>query len=159
MGLALIRIDDRLIHGQVVESWIPHLGINETVVACDEAASDEISRTLMRLSLPESVNLRVLKVAEAARYLAGRLNGEKRILVLVPGPAEILTLLQAGVRLTTVNVGGMHYSAGKMQIGKAIFLSDADSKNLKDIAARGVQIEGRGVPSDKAMNLSQMLGD
>ncbi len=164
MSVVFVRIDDRLIHGQIVESWIPHLKINEVVVVSQEAAGDDTYKTLMRLSLPEEVDLKVVTVRDALEYL-GRLETDlagkagRRILVLVPGPGEVLDLMQGGVKISRVNVGGMHYSAGKMQVGRAIFLSEEDRKSLKDISAGGVELEGRGVPSDKALNLAQLLGN
>lgn len=161
ISCVFVRIDDRLIHGQVVESWIPHLKINEVVVVSEEAAGDDMCKNLMRLSLPEEVSLKVVTVRTCADYLGASVTGKagKRILVLVSGPGEVLDLMQNGVKISRVNVGGMHYSAGKMQVGRAIFLSEEDHKSLKDISARGVELEGRGVPSDKALNLAQLLGD
>lgn len=158
MAIVLVRIDDRLIHGQVVESWIPYLKAAEIVVVSEEAFADETRKTLMRLSLPEEVGLKVFGVSAAAAYLSGTKESPKRIMVLVPGPGEILALLSAGMGIEAVNIGGMHYSAGKMQIGRALFLSEEDSRNLREIASKGVKLEGRGVPSDKAMNLAQLLG-
>src|SRR3989339_345618 len=153
MTIALFRIDDRLIHGQVVESWIPHLQITETVVISEEVVTDEIRRTLMRISLPEEIALKIMNAQAAAEYFKNTDNDKKRILVLVPGPAEVLDLLRRGINIQSVNVGGMHYSASKMQIGRAIFLSEEDCKSFKDIALQGVRLEGKGVPSDKALDI------
>jgi mannose/fructose/N-acetylgalactosamine-specific phosphotransferase system component IIB len=78
--------------------------------------------------------------------------------VLLPGLREAVELINKGFRFSSLNIGGMHYSAGKTQsIGKAIFLSADDCKYLKFIADTGVQIEGRGVPSDKSVNLLEAL--
>ncbi|MBW1784716.1 MAG: PTS sugar transporter subunit IIB [Deltaproteobacteria bacterium] len=164
MADVFVRIDDRLIHGQVVESWVPYLKVDEVVVVSEEAVNDDMCRNLMRLSLPEEVDLKVVTVKACADYigqqsaaLAGKTG--KRILVLVSGPGDVLDLMQSGMKISKVNVGGMHYSAGKMQVGRAIFLSEEDRKSLKDISAGDVELEGRGVPSDKPLNLIQLLGN
>lgn len=142
-----IRIDDRLIHGQVVEGWVPHLKAKHVVVASDEAAGDETSFALMRMALPERVHLAVLTLAQAADFIKSAPK-EESILVLVPGPAEALTLLKSGAAFDRINVGGLHYSAGRIQLGKAVFLSDSDTAALREIAERGVFLEGRGIPGD-----------
>lgn len=157
MPLTLVRIDDRLIHGQVVEGWIPHLRAELVLVASDAAAGDELQVSLMRLALPESVALEALTVQQAARHPGFRKEQSKRVLVLAPGPLEVLRLLEAGAAFSTVNVGGLHYTAGKVQLGKAIFLSKEDKDALRQINRRGVRLEGRALPNDKETDLMEML--
>ncbi|MDQ7772313.1 MAG: PTS sugar transporter subunit IIB [Elusimicrobiales bacterium] len=157
MPVSLFRVDDRLIHGQVVESWVPHLGVGEIVVASDEIAADETRQLLMRFAVPEGVELRIMRLDEAAPYIAAGAS-ERKTLVLVPGIREMAALLDGGVRPASVNIGGMHYSAGRnMSIGKAIFLSDEDCADLKKLAAAGIRLEGRGVPSDKPFDLMEAI--
>ncbi len=157
MAVCLARIDDRLVHGQVVEGWIPHLRAQRVVVVSDGAAADETQKALMRMALPEDVELEVMTVEEAARHPSLRENGGPRTLVLAPGPLEILGLLERGVSFARVNVGGLHYSAGKVQLGKAIFLSEEDREALKSISRRGVFLEGRAVPAEKETDLLALL--
>lgn len=156
--LALVRIDDRLIHGQVVEGWIPHLRAQLVLVASDAAAADELQVSLMRLALPESVDLEALPVRRAALHPGFTPGFTKRVLVLAPGPLEVLGLLEGGAAISTVNVGGLHHTAGKVQLGKAIFLSEADKDALRQINRRGVRLEGRALPGEKETNLMEMLG-
>ncbi|MBI4801842.1 MAG: PTS sugar transporter subunit IIB [Elusimicrobia bacterium] len=152
MPVTLYRIDDRLVHGQVVESWVPYLKISEIVVVSDEIASDDIRRTIMRFATPEGVELKIFKVQEAFDYLCGA-PAPHNILVLLPGLKEAADLLSKGLKIPRLNIGGMHYCAGKnMSIGKAIFLSDEDCGRLKFLAGAGVGLEGRGVPTDKPIN-------
>jgi PTS system mannose-specific IIB component len=134
MELALLRIDDRLVHGQVVIGWIPHLKAQAVVVASDAAAADATQTMLMEMAMPEGV-------------------------ALAPGPLEALRLLELGVKSPAVNVGGLHYTAGRVQLGKAIFLDDQDREALRAIARRGVALEGRALPGDSAMDVSAMLGE
>lgn len=157
MPVKLFRIDDRLIHGQVVESWVPYLQIEEIVVVSDEVAGDEVRRTIMRFATPEGVGLRMVGVDEAFSYLNG-VTGDKNILVLLPGLKEAADLLSKGLRISSLNIGGMHYSAGKnVSIGKAIFLSEEDCRYLKFISNAGVELEGRGVPTDRPIDLASAV--
>lgn len=158
MALALLRIDDRLVHGQVVEGWIPHLKCDAVVVASDAAAGDELQVSLMRLALPEDIALEVLTVEQAAHHPCFRADHPKKTLVLAPGPRETLRLLEEGASFSRVNVGGLHYSAGKVQLGKAIYLDEADRLALLGLHERGVQLEGRALPTERETDLMDMLG-
>ena len=157
MALALIRIDDRLIHGQVVEGWLPVLGASRIIVVSDAAAADAMQRQLMRLALPEAVALDVLPVSAAVAAVRAAAAAPEKALVLAPGPAEILALLEGGLELESVNVGGLHHQAGHLRIGRAIFLSEADHKALTAIARRGVRLEGRAVPSEQGEDVAALL--
>lgn len=156
--IILYRVDDRLVHGQVVEGWVPHLRAEELAVVSDEIAGDEMRRAIMRFATPEGVDLKIMTVAEAAAYLPEAEKNGRKVLLLLPGLAEALELAGKGLRIPSLNIGGMHYSAGKnLSIGKAIFLNDADCAALKALSAAGIKIEGRGVPSDSPLDLMEAI--
>ena len=90
MGVTLLRIDDRLIHGQVVEGWVPFLKVDLVVVVSDAAAGDEVQTALMKMALPASVGLLVLPVEGAAPALKSPQMAARSALVLVPSPTEAL---------------------------------------------------------------------
>ena len=158
MAIALLRVDDRLVHGQVVEGWLPTLKADLVVVVSDAAAADPVQTALMKMALPPSTGLLCLKVADAPAALNGPQARDRKVLVLVPGPAEALSLLENGVAVDRVNVGGLHFTVGKVQLGRALFLDERDKKALCAIAARGVRLEGRPLPSDPEEDLASMLG-
>jgi mannose/fructose/N-acetylgalactosamine-specific phosphotransferase system component IIB len=158
MPIVLLRVDDRLVHGQVVEGWLPFLNADLVVVVSDAVAADPVQTALMKMALPPSVGLVSAKVSDAAAALASPQAASRKVLVLVPGPAEALALLEKGVVVDRVNVGGLHFTVGKVQLGRALFLDDKDKKALLAIAARGVRIEGRPLPSDPEEDLGAILG-
>ena len=156
--IILYRVDDRLVHGQVAEGWVPHLQAEELAVVSDEIAGDELRRTIMRFATPEGVDLKIMTVAEAAVYLPAAEKAPRKVLLLLPGLAEAVALTAKGLKIPSLNIGGMHYSAGKnLSIGKAIFLNDEDCAALKTLFASGIDIEGRGVPSDAPLNLMEAI--
>lgn len=157
MPIALLRVDDRLVHGQVVEGWLPVLKADLIVVVSESAAADPVQSALMKMALPPSVGLLVAGVSEAAEALASPKMAARRALVLVPGPAEALALLKKGVAVERVNVGGLHFTIGKVQLGRALFLDEKDKDALREIAARGVRLEGQPLPSDPEEDLATML--
>ena len=157
MGVTLLRVDDRLIHGQVVEGWVPYLKADLVVVVSDAAASDEVQAALMKMALPPSVGLLIVRVADAPAALSSSQMAARRALVLVPSPAEALALVEGGVALDRVNVGGLHFTVGKVQLGQALFLGEKDKRALRALAAHGVRLEGRSLPTDPEDDLFSAL--
>jgi len=156
--IILYRVDDRLVHGQVVEGWVPHLKAEELAVVSDEISGDEMRRAIMRFATPEGVDLKIMTVAEASAYLPEAAKSPRKVLLLLPGLAEALALNGKGLPIPSLNIGGMHYSAGKnLSIGKAIFLNDEDCAALRALSAAGIKIEGRGVPSDSPLDLMEAI--
>ncbi len=156
--IILYRVDDRLVHGQVVEGWVPHLKAEELAVVSDEISGDEMRRAIMRFATPEGVDLKIMTVAEASAYLPEAAKSPRKVLLLLPGLAEALARSGKCLPIPPLNIGGMHYSAGKnLSIGKAIFLSDEDCASLKKLSGLGVAIEGRGVPSDSPLDLMEAI--
>ncbi len=153
MAVTLLRIDDRLIHGQVVEGWVPYLKVDLVVVVSDSAAEDEVQSALMKMALPPAVGLLIVRVEEAPAALTSPQMAARRALVLVPGPTEALALLEKGLNVDRINVGGLHYTVGKVQLGRALFLDEKDKAALRALAARGVRLEGRSLPTDPEDNL------
>ncbi|MEK9144527.1 MAG: PTS sugar transporter subunit IIB [Elusimicrobiota bacterium] len=157
MAIALVRIDDRLIHGQVVEAWLPHLGAQRVLVVSEGAAADPMQKALMRLALPERIGLDVLGLQDARAALPAAASCAEKVLILAQGPREVLALLEGGAALPTVNVGGMHYAAGRVHLGRAVYLGEEDRTALLEIARRGVRLEGRAVPSEPAEDITALL--
>jgi PTS system mannose-specific IIB component len=159
MSLALVRIDDRLIHGQVVEGWVPALGIERILVVSDDAAQDPTQAALWKLCAPDGVELRIESLEGAVGAVRQAADDAVKTLVLAAGPREILSLLDAGADLKSVNVGGLHYAAGTVQLGKAIYLGEEDLEAFKGIADRGVRVEGRAVPDEAPIDLLSVIQD
>src|SRR4051812_12186888 len=109
MGVALVRIDDRLVHGQVVEGWLRSLRVNHVVVASDAVASDETQMALYSLAVPYGVQLSCLHMSEAAKAWKNGDWEKDKILVLVSNPRDILRLVEEGAAVRSVNVGGLHF--------------------------------------------------
>ena len=158
MPIALYRVDDRLIHGQVVEGWVPELKINVIAVISDDIFKDELRKNIMRFSAPENIKLDFLNLESAVNYLKENMNSKYNVLVLFSNLKDVVEILESGVEIKSLNIGGMHYSAGKnISLGKAIFLSDEDKDYLRAIEKKGVMIEGRGIPQDTPLDILESI--
>lgn len=146
-----VRIDDRLLHGQVVVSWIPYLKANEVIVADDEYAGDEFMCELIKSSAPEGILVHVLSIDDTAAFLNNEDNGNK-ILVLLRS-IECAKSLSEKANVVCINVGGVGAADGRKRYYNSIHLSEDELNILKNIAKNNINIEVRMLPKDKAVEI------
>src|SRR4029077_4719792 len=113
MALKLVRVDDRLIHGQVVAVWLRSVGADRILVIDDKSARDAFLKDVMVLAAPQGVPVEVLTVDEGTRRATEIASTNERAFVLVKSPVTALQLRKAGVPFDVLNVGGMGHSAGR----------------------------------------------
>lgn len=157
MSIMLTRIDDRLIHGQVVEGWVKAINVNHIVVISDEVANDKMQQALLGMAVPSTITVTVLSVDGAATALKGSQFGKDNLLLLLSNPADTLRLLQKGIALTSINLGGMHYAQGKTQLLRNLSVNEADLEALFAIGAKGIEVEGRILPRDERIDVIDIL--
>jgi mannose/fructose/N-acetylgalactosamine-specific phosphotransferase system component IIB len=158
MPIALYRIDDRLIHGQVVVGWGQPLGLAFIVLVDDEVASSEWEQELYRMGVPPEMSVQFYTVDDAAARLADLQQRPEPGIVLVGDIATMGRLVeQADGRIRAVNVGGVHHSLGRVQRLRFVFLSPAEEQGLRDIAAQGVDVSAQDVPSARPVPLGELL--
>jgi len=156
VAIVLVRVDQRLLHGQVVEGWVPFLKVDSVVVADDLSASDPLVGLVMTSACPARVKLSVLNVADAAAAVAsGKLPGT-RTLVLVRTVAALDALWKQGARAGAVNVGNVPIGPGRKRVTTSVALSVQELAQLEEVAATGAQVEARAVPKEKAADLQAM---
>ena len=154
MPIIFARVDDRLVHGQVVQAWLPQLSVDEVMIPFIKEKEERINRGLLRLSLPYEYSLTVLESHACMRYA---LNSKKRIFVLAGSLEELADLVEDGMMLKSVNIGGMHFKPGAQKLDDNVFLDERDKYILKVIAGLGVQIETRALPNSKSISLKEVL--
>jgi mannose/fructose/N-acetylgalactosamine-specific phosphotransferase system component IIB len=157
MSVELLRIDDRLVHGQVVEGWLKALHINHIVVASDMVEADDTQKALYHLAVPHGVELTCLKVADAAHAWKADRWKTDRVLVLVSTPDEALKIYESGAPMKAVNLGGLHYREGRVQVLKGISLDDQDVRALKTLSSKKIVLEARPLPLDEPVDMASYL--
>lgn len=153
MPLALARIDDRLIHGQVVEGWAPLVQATHLLVASDSAAADPAQQALFSLAVPDDLTVRCCSLQAAARSSRTQEWDGERVLLLLASPQEALAWMEAGAACPSINIGGLHYAQGKTQISAALSLSPEDLAAFGQLKQLGVQLEVRALPFDPPNDL------
>jgi PTS system mannose-specific IIB component len=157
MKLVLARIDNRLIHGQVLEAWVPNIHANCIIVANDEVAQTTMRRLLMEAAVPKSIQVIVNTVEAVAHLLNSAELGDARVLLLFATARDALLAFRAGAPITTLNLGNMHAGAGKLKCSCTIALAPEDIEDLQALEAAGVEIVSQCVPTEREVAWSRML--
>lgn len=150
-----MRVDNRLIHGQVVEAWLPRLKVARVVVADTEAAGSPLIRAAMGLAVQSSIEV-LIEPLEKLDFAQLCSDGVKTLL-LVRDIAQVVDAKGRGLSLTHVNLGNVHFSTGRKQVSTSVFLSPEEMNQLKMLADQGVEVECRGVPTDKPVTYPEMV--
>jgi len=157
MPLVLVRVDCRLIHGQVIEAWLPFTGADCLVVANDEVAGDFLQKSIMTMAVPPTIEIAILGVREAADALTNHEFAAKRIMLLFANCQDALECHRLGLHFDRLNLGNLVCTPGKTQITCSISLDQRDVECLKQIRDDGVQIDVRSIPQDTSQKFSQIV--
>jgi mannose/fructose/N-acetylgalactosamine-specific phosphotransferase system component IIB len=152
----IMRIDDRLIHGQVTAGWVRPLGIEQIILANDTVADDEWEREIYTLAVPSEIDVKILKIEEAADYIKKNQN-QKKMIVLVSSVKDALRLAELDLHINKINIGGLHYENGKKSFTTYLFLSDEDIQYAKKLLARGITLEGREIPGSPSIIINDLI--
>lgn len=152
-----IRIDDRLLHGQVVNFWGTSLKVSRIMVANDEVANDEMQKSILRMVAPSGVRTSIISKEKAANnILDNRYNGQ-RVMMIVKSPKDILDLMDLGLDIKEVNVGNMANRPGTIQIKKSISLTQEEFDQFAELEKRGVVMTAIMVPDEKRTYLKEYI--
>jgi mannose/fructose/N-acetylgalactosamine-specific phosphotransferase system component IIB len=158
MGLDLFRIDERLLHGQVIVGWGMRLGIRRFVVVDDELATSEWEQELYASGLPETMSVEFLSVEDAIARFTGPEERSEREVVLTRSTAAMRALAEAGVlEGRRVNVGGLHSSASRSRALRYVHLTDAEADDLRTIARHARRVAARDLPESREVGLEELL--
>jgi len=155
--IALVRIDNRLLHGQILETWVPRLGVREVVVADDEAAGSPLARAAMTLCVPPELPVRIEPIGRIAWPALA--EGGTPALVLVRDVAGLAAARAAGLTASfapRVNVGNVHFGPGRRPITPSVFLTGDEVRELRALADAGFAIEARAIPSEPPTGMDEI---
>ncbi|UCF04794.1 MAG: PTS sugar transporter subunit IIB [bacterium] len=153
----LLRIDDRLIHAQVVIGWGRVLHPDRIIAADDEVASDEWLRNQYLTATQHEFKVSILSLQDAVDQIAGGVFDSEKVILLVKGPKDVVRLMDLGLPVEEVNVGGLHYSEGKERILDFVYLNEADRTALRELVKRGVTLEARALPENDSVILNSRV--
>lgn len=154
MGLRLVRVDDRLIHGQVVAIWLKTLGAKRIIIVDDRTANDDFLREVIELAAPAGVALEIHPVAAGAERVKEASRADEPVFVLMRSPITALALREAGVEFDVLNVGGIGAGPDRKPLYRNISASQAELEAMRRLEQMGTQVELRIVAGDKPVAFS-----
>ncbi|GAB1341524.1 PTS system mannose/fructose/N-acetylgalactosamine-transporter subunit IIB [Gemmatimonas sp.] len=158
MPIALYRIDDRLIHGQVVVGWGQPLELGFIVLVDDDVAASEWEQELYRMGVPPEMAVHFHAVDDAAAAL-GAFHASPQMGIVLVGSVETMQRLVAASsgQIRAVNIGGVHHAPGRTGRLRYVFLTPDEEARLRAIEAQGVEVTAQDVPGARAVPLEEVL--
>jgi mannose/fructose/N-acetylgalactosamine-specific phosphotransferase system component IIB len=153
----LFRVDDRLIHGQVIVGWAKPMNAGFIMLVDDSVASSEWEQDLYRLAVPPDIELFFADVSDAAKKLS-QFSSDPRKGIVLTGDVETMSRLhEQSPTFTNVNLGGLHTGPGRVPCSRYVYLSSVDESQLQALAARGVRISAQDLPVSREIPLDELI--
>ncbi|MBK1809926.1 PTS sugar transporter subunit IIB [Clostridium sp. YIM B02505] len=157
MNINFVRIDDRLIHGQVATVWVKESKCNKIIACSDEVAKDVLRKTLLLQVAPADVKAYVLPIDKAIEAYKNPKYNDFKTMFLFTNPTDVLRMIEGGVDIKSVNVGGMCYKEGKTQVTGAVSVDKKDVDAFKKLHEKGIELEVRQLASNPKVDLISKL--
>ena len=154
-NLLLSRIDDRLIHGQVMTAWMKVRPAKQILVIDDKVAKDEFMIDVITLAAPKGIKVRVLSVDQATEELKKGL--EKPTILLAKGPQTYKRIIDGGIEIKEINIGGMGVNQERTPLYKNIAASDKERAIFREFLDKGIDVKIQIIPANNAVNMKDAL--
>jgi len=151
----ILRVDDRLIHGQVVAGWARPLGIRVLILVSDRVCKDEWTCNAYKLAIPEGIDFFCVGINKSIAVINKQNN--KNIMVIVESVREAYDLLKKGLKVKEVNIGGLGYREGTREIAPYIYLSSEDIDAVVGLFQMGVRVIGKQLPNSSTIDVVKTL--
>lgn len=156
MPITITRIDDRLIHGQVITTWVKNYDIEQVLIINDKVATDTVQQSVLTMSAPPGLHVRVFSVEKFIEILKN-VPIKKRTMLLLTNSIDVNVLLEHGLSIEKLNVGGMRMQAGRRQLSRAVSVTPDEERAFKSIIDKNVTVEVQMVPKDPVVVLKTLF--
>lgn len=155
--IAHVRVDTRLLHGQVATTWTKTVSPDRIIVVSDGVAHDQLRKTMIEQAAPPGVPANVVPISKMIEVTKDPRFGATKAMLLFENPQDLLAAIEGGVDIKEANIGSMAHSVGKVVVTNAIAMDDADVETLETLHAKGVALEARKVPSDSPVSYEDLI--
>ena len=150
-NIVLVRIDDRMLHGQVVSTWLKDYGIEQVLIINDKAANDPIQKSVAGLAAPKDVRVHLFGVEQFIDILKKTPIKRKTMLIFTTS-TDVLKLVENGLEIKEVNVGGMRYNESRKRLSKAVSVTSEEEEAFKKLIEKDIKVFIQMIPkSDETM--------
>jgi len=158
LNIELVRVDNRLVHGQILESWVPHVKAQCIIVADDAIAGDVFNKTVIRMAVPSEIELIINTIEDFVHNFVFERNSGKNTIVLFSSIKDVCKAFALGFHFDKLNIGNIHHEDFKVCCSPSVFLCDTEIDDiLKLLENSGVAVELKRVPQEKAINIKEAL--
>ncbi|MGM0219000.1 mannose/fructose/sorbose PTS transporter subunit IIB [Enterococcus sp. AZ126] len=157
MDIRLVRIDDRLIHGQVATVWTKSTNVNRILVISDAVAHDTLRKALLVQAAPPGVKVNVITVEKMIEIFSDERFDRLKVMLLFTNPKDVKRVIEGNVVFSSVNIGGMSFTSGKRMITNAVAVNEEDIMAFKYLHDQGITLEIRKVVADNQVDLMELL--
>ena len=155
--IVLVRVDHRLLHGQVVFTWTKSISTDCILIASDAVVKDELRMTALRLSKPNGVKLVMKSIDDSIKALNAGVTDKYNLMIICEKIEDVSRLAFGYDKITSINLGGIKNEAGKRQISKALSVNDEEIELLKKLNDKGIELEVRMVPDDSKQDVMTLI--
>lgn len=155
--IKLLRVDHRLLHGQVAFTWTQNIGADCILIANDDVPVNELRKTTIKLAKPQGVKLVIKNMEDSVKALQSGATDKYKLFIVVESVADAHKLAEAYPEIQHVNLGGVKAKEGTRNISKAVNLLPEEEELVKMMIDKGVEVEIRQVPSDKKVNAGSVI--
>lgn len=147
--ITLLRVDHRLLHGQVAFSWTQYVGADCILIANDNVPDDELRKTTIKLAKPPSVKLVIKNINDSIESIKSGVTDKYNLFIVVESVNDAWWIASAVEEIKSINLGGIKAKEGSKNISKAINLLPEEIEQLQQLVGKGVEVEIRQVPNDR----------
>lgn len=159
MDIRLLRIDSRLLHGQVTTNWVRALHVDRILIVSDEVSRDQIRKSLILQAVPPGQKVHVITVEKLLRLYNDERFADMKVLIIVETPQVVAEIVRGGIPITTVNIGSLSFQEGKKMVTDTIAVDEWDVAHFQWLHDQGIDLEVRKVSHDKPKDLWCILCD
>lgn len=156
MDFVLIRVDNRLVHGQILEAWVPSVKASCIIVVDDEVAGDFFRETVIKMAVPREIDVLIYGVEEFPSAVNSLDDSGRKTILLFSSVHDAYTTYISGFKYAALNIGNVYNDSGKV-CSSSICLNDRDFDEIKALSDEGVSVELRCVPRDKPVDFRDVL--
>ncbi|MDB7947123.1 PTS sugar transporter subunit IIB [Faecalitalea cylindroides] len=156
MAIELVRIDDRLIHGQIATTWINDFNIEQVLIINDDVVKDSMQQSVIAMTAPANVKVKVFGVDSFVNvYKKNPIK--RRTMIILTNSIDAYKLAKGGVKFPYLNVGGMRFVNGRTKIARAVSVTPEERQAFKDILKLGINIKIQMIPRDEVVNMEDVI--
>ena len=156
--IKLVRVDHRLLHGQVAVSWVNGIGADCILVASDTVVNDPVWKTTLKLGKPAGCKLVMKNIADSITAINSGVTDKYNLFIITESIEDAWRLCKAVPAIRELNIGGVKVEDGKRQISEAVFVSDEECARIRELDAAGVHVFVQMTPSERSDEAMKLIG-